>query len=113
MMGETLTTYAVAIAGIVILSVVWIGVQNCWRRTFPEAFTDSSDPDVLAGRMGCHGCQENTGHCHETAAGTESSSCPRTPTTEETTRIHSIHEYASLSDSTKPSARRSTTEEKS
>ncbi len=83
MMGETLISYAIGIAGIVILSVGWIGVQNRWRRTFPEAFTDSSDPDVLAGRMGCHGCQENTGHCHETAAGTEPSSCSRTPTTEE------------------------------
>jgi len=46
-------SYLVGVAAIVILAVSWVAVQNAWRRAFPDAF---SDPDVLAGRTGCHGC---------------------------------------------------------
>jgi len=46
-------SYLVGMLGIVILAVSWVAVQSAWRRVFPGAF---SDPDVLAGRTGCHGC---------------------------------------------------------
>lgn len=48
-----LTSYLTAMTVIVLVMVVWVGVQNAWRRTFPDA---AADPDVLRGRMGCHGC---------------------------------------------------------
>lgn len=48
-----LTSYLTGMAAIVVIMVVWVGIQGAWRRAFPETF---SDPDVLAGRMGCHGC---------------------------------------------------------
>ncbi len=35
------------------LAVGWVAVQRAWARAFPDAF---DDPDVLAGRAGCHGC---------------------------------------------------------
>ena len=47
------TSYAIGLIGIAVLLAAWIGVQNAWRRTFPEL---ASDPDTLAGRMGCNGC---------------------------------------------------------
>jgi hypothetical protein len=47
------TSYAVGLIGITVVLAAWIGVQNAWRRTFPEL---ASDPDTLAGRMGCQGC---------------------------------------------------------
>ena len=40
------------ILGVALLAVGWVGVQAAWRRVFPDS---CSDPDVLAGRMGCHG----------------------------------------------------------
>jgi len=48
-----LTSYAVVIAGVVGVMLLWIAGQSAWRRVFPEA---CSDPDVLAGRAGCGGC---------------------------------------------------------
>jgi hypothetical protein len=45
-----LATYATGIVALVLLFLVWAGVQSAWRRTFPDA---GSDPDALAGRMGC------------------------------------------------------------
>ena len=54
-----LTSYAVAVLAMVVLAVAWVGVQSAWRRTFPGAM---ADPDVLAGRMGCHGC-DSTEDC--------------------------------------------------
>jgi len=51
--------YVIGVGAILMLMVAWIGVQTAWRRVFPA--TDG-DPDVLAGRMGCHGC-EDSDHC--------------------------------------------------
>jgi len=48
-----LASYALSIAAVVFMAVAWVGVQLAWRRVFPDA---CADPDVLAGRMGCHGC---------------------------------------------------------
>jgi hypothetical protein len=48
-----LTHYAVGSIAMVILLAAWLAVQQAWRRTFPDG---SSDPDVLAERMGCGGC---------------------------------------------------------
>jgi len=47
-----LTSHAMGLVLLVLVAVGWVGVQNAWRRVFPSA---CSDPDVLAGRMGCHG----------------------------------------------------------
>jgi hypothetical protein len=46
-------SYLIGLAGIVLLSVAWLAVQSGWRKVFPSV---ASDPDALAGRMGCHGC---------------------------------------------------------
>jgi len=48
-----LASYAIGLGGIVILAVAWAAVQGAWKKVFPDAVPD---PDVLAGRMGCHGC---------------------------------------------------------
>ncbi len=48
-----LTSYLTGVLIIVALTVAWVGVQRAWRRAFPEG---SGDPDALAGRTGCHGC---------------------------------------------------------
>jgi hypothetical protein len=48
-----LASYALGIAAVVAMALAWVGVQLAWRRVFPDA---CADPDVLAGRMGCHGC---------------------------------------------------------
>ena len=48
-----LVSYATGLVAIVVVAVVWVGIQIAWRKVFPGV---SSDPDVLAGRMGCHGC---------------------------------------------------------
>ena len=52
-MSAVLVSYAVALAAIVVMLVLWVGVQNAWRRTFPGV---ASDPDVLAVRGGCSAC---------------------------------------------------------
>lgn len=44
---------AIALLTIALVLVVWVAVQNAWRRSFPEA---CPDPDVLAGRGDCLGC---------------------------------------------------------
>jgi hypothetical protein len=46
------TSHVLGLLAIVLMVVVWVAVQVAWKKTFPEA---CSDPDVLAGRMGCHG----------------------------------------------------------
>jgi hypothetical protein len=53
-----LASHAIAIVVLVLVTVVWVGVQSAWRRAFPDA---CSDPDVLAGRLSCHGagCTKN------------------------------------------------------
>ena len=61
-----LTSYAIGLTGIVMLCAAWLAVQLAWRRVFPEA---SGDPDALAGRMGCHGC-DCTNVCEKRASGT-------------------------------------------
>jgi hypothetical protein len=45
-------SFLTAVAGIVILTVFWFGVQTVWRRSDPDAAHD----DPLAGRLGCMGC---------------------------------------------------------
>ena len=55
-----MASYALGVAIIVLVMVAWVGVQLAWKRCFPGVW---ADPDALAGRMGCHGCeyQEKTG----------------------------------------------------
>ena len=48
-----LGSYAVGLVGLGVVLALWLVVQRAWSRAFPEA---SHDPDPLAGRMGCHGC---------------------------------------------------------
>lgn len=50
-----LRTYATGLTAIVVLAAAWVAVQIGWRRAFPQAGTD---PDALAGRPGCGGCDE-------------------------------------------------------
>ena len=48
-----------AIAILIVVLVAWVGVQMAWKKSFPGV---STDPDILAGRMGCsHGsdCQDD------------------------------------------------------
>ena len=46
-----LSSYVTGLVAVVGVTLAWVAVQGLWRRAFPEA---GSDPDVLAGRMGCH-----------------------------------------------------------
>ncbi len=58
-----LSSYVTGLAAVVGVTLAWVAVQGAWRRAFPEA---GSDPDPLAGRMGCHGCAGSDcdgGHC--------------------------------------------------
>ena len=48
-----LASYLTGVLVIVAVTVAWVAVQRAWRRAFPDA---SADPDALAGRGGCHGC---------------------------------------------------------
>ncbi len=48
-----LATYATGVGTAVLVALAWVGVQQAWRRTFPERLHDA---DALAGRMGCLGC---------------------------------------------------------
>lgn len=49
-----LPTLLVAIAAPAVLGAAWVAVQRAWRHSFPRAF---ADPDVLAERRGCSGCE--------------------------------------------------------
>ena len=51
-------SYAIGLIAILVLIVAWAAVQGAWRRTFADAGTD---PDPLAGRLGCHGCEKEEG----------------------------------------------------
>jgi hypothetical protein len=51
-----LEAYATGVAAIVALAVGWVAVQGAWRRAFPGRV---ADPDVLAGRTDCHGCERS------------------------------------------------------
>jgi hypothetical protein len=53
--------YLIGVGALVLLSVMWLGVQRAWRRSFPEV---GDDPDVLAGRPGCFGCARSL-NCDE------------------------------------------------
>ncbi len=48
-----MTGHGIALLVLVLALVAWVAVQRAWRRAFPELV---SDPDVLAARMGPHGC---------------------------------------------------------
>jgi hypothetical protein len=52
-MSRMLASYATGLIGIAIVLLFWVWVQTAWRRTFPRVF---DDPDVLAERVGCDGC---------------------------------------------------------
>ena len=54
--------YLIGIGAILLLSTAWVGVQRAWRRSF---FDFGTDPDALAGRTGCHGCNDLEA-CHRT-----------------------------------------------
>ncbi len=53
--------YILGIGALLFLLAAWIGVQRAWKRAFPDA---GDDPDVLAGRAGCHGCNDHSARCH-------------------------------------------------
>ena len=48
-----LESYLLGIGMVIGLMLGWVAVQAAWGKTFPEEMTDS---DVLAHRLGCHGC---------------------------------------------------------
>lgn len=50
--------YVFGIGALLLLLAAWVGVQRAWRSAFPDV---EGDPDVLAGRSGCHGC---SGRCN-------------------------------------------------
>ncbi|MCA6074032.1 hypothetical protein [Fulvivirga sedimenti] len=52
-MNESLTTYLIAIFGVVGLMTGWILIQALWRKIFAGNITDS---DVLAERRSCGNC---------------------------------------------------------
>ena len=52
-----LKSYLIGGFTVALLTLAWAGVQIAWRRAFPGV---SPDPDVLAHRMGCHGCAGKT-----------------------------------------------------
>jgi hypothetical protein len=45
--------YLIGIIGITSLMILWVIVQNLWRRTFSN---QQKDEDVLAGRSACGSC---------------------------------------------------------
>lgn len=47
--------YLIGIGAILLMSTAWVAVQRAWRRSF---FDFGTDPDALAGRTGCHGCND-------------------------------------------------------
>jgi hypothetical protein len=61
MIAETL----LSALGVALMAAAWLGVQLAWGRGFPG---DGSEPDVLARRGGCGGC-DHGGRCPTT--------CPR------------------------------------
>jgi len=53
-----MSSYLIAITGVVGLMVIWGFVQMLWMKTFPEFH---SDEDALALREDCHGCENHDG----------------------------------------------------
>jgi hypothetical protein len=62
-----LETYATGLIGIALVALFWVWVQSAWRRTFPDACVD---PDVLAERVGCAGCDRTDACSRRAGAGT-------------------------------------------
>lgn len=60
MMTGDLVSYTIAIGGLAGLAAFWVAVQNRWRQVFPD---DRADPDVLARRSSCHGCESTSLAC--------------------------------------------------
>lgn len=63
-----ITSYATGVAVTVLVVLAWLLVQVGWRRVFAGV---SRDPDALAGRIGCHGCSEETADCQKHEACTQ------------------------------------------
>ena len=61
--------YIIGVGAFLLLSTAWFGVQRAWRRSFADV---GDDPDALAGRTGCHGCDKSSEDCHQTP---ESGAC--------------------------------------
>ena len=57
-----LSSYLIAIAGMIFIACVWLAVQRLWQRHFPEHGA-VGEADALAGRSGCHGCNCAPSHC--------------------------------------------------
>ena len=57
-----LSSFLIAIAGIVTIACFWLAVQRLWQRHFPEQGA-VGETDALAGRGGCHGCNCAPSHC--------------------------------------------------
>jgi len=60
-----LASYATGLVALIALMLAWVGVQSAWRKVFPGV---TSDPDALAGRTGCHGCDDIDVCSHRPAA---------------------------------------------
>jgi hypothetical protein len=56
-----LESYVTGLAAMVVLMIAWLGIQFAWRKVFP---CRGSDPDALAGRLGCRGCA-GAGACEQ------------------------------------------------
>ena len=52
--------YIIGVGAILLVSTAWIGVQRAWRKSFADV---GDDPDALAGRTGCQGCNDSK-DCH-------------------------------------------------
>ena len=63
-----LTSYVTAVVATVVVVMAWLLVQVAWRRVFAGGLRD---PDALAGRIGCHGCSDESGDCEMSEA------CPK------------------------------------
>ncbi len=48
--------HVVAAVFLISILILWVAVQIGWRNVFGRR---GADPDVLAGRMGCGGCNRD------------------------------------------------------
>ena len=49
-------SYATGVGVLLGMLLAWVAVQQAWRRAFPGG---DADPDALAGRGGCRGCDRS------------------------------------------------------
>jgi hypothetical protein len=49
-----MASYLLAMAVMVLVLAAWVGTQIAWRKVMGDV---GEDPDVLALRMQCHGCE--------------------------------------------------------